>query len=124
MKKVKKISLVLLILFSVITIQPSIVSAKEYYNAELNLQVNEDEKNELSLKAKDKEILNELKDVFELLNTKDNINSFVITQQELDLISKLISDYEENIDKSYVGNDYNKDIKLFKNRQETIGYCY
>lgn len=124
MKKVKKISLVLLILFSVITIQPSIVSAKEYYNAELNLQVNEDEKNELSLKAKDKEILNELKDVFELLNTKDNINSFVVTQQELDLISKLISNYEENIDKSYVGNDYNKDIKLFENRQETVGYCY
>ena len=46
--------------------------------------MNEDEKNELSLKAKDKEILNELKDVFELLNTKDNINSFVVTQQELD----------------------------------------
>ena len=76
--------------------------------------MNEDEKNELSLKAKDKEILNELKDVFELLNTKDNINSFVVTQQELDLISKLISNYEENIDKSYVGMTITKILNYLK----------
>lgn len=120
MKGKKKICWGILFVFLITTFQSTIAYAKESIYGRGITQ--EERIITETPKEKDVIILQKLKDVIKELDTKENIDKFIITKDEIIDIKAIIVRYDELLEKIYVSNKYNKTNELFELRQKIVGH--